>query len=275
MIDDVLTAGVEAAIRKAAAEEIMPRWRQLADHEITQKAGPHDLVTIADRRAEAHLAEALPPLLPGSAFVGEEGVHADAASLDALRGDAPVWIVDPVDGTRQFVRGEDGFCTLVALAHRGELLASWTYAPARDQLAVARRGAGATLGGRRLAAGSPRPGADLRVATDHPDFVDGERRRSLLGLRTDGIQARPCGSAGLEYLNVATGRLDAIAFTWENAWDHAAGLLLVEEAGGAQATLAGEPFAVAGGNALPFAAARDGETLRRILSLLAGPRAGD
>ncbi|MEU0222679.1 inositol monophosphatase family protein, partial [Streptomyces sp. NPDC006265] len=121
---------VEEAIRKAAATEIMPRWRRLAAHEVDQKSGPHDLVTDADRKAELYLTEALAALLPGSVVVGEEAVHANPASYGAIRGDAPVWIVDPVDGTRQFVRGEAGFCTLVALAHRGTPLASWTYAPA-------------------------------------------------------------------------------------------------------------------------------------------------
>ncbi|MGD9483167.1 inositol monophosphatase family protein [Streptomyces sp. TRM70308] len=274
MIDDALTAGVEAAIRAAAAEEIMPRWRQLADDDVLQKAGPHDLVTTADRSAEAHLQRALPALLPGSAFVGEEGVHADPAMLHALHGEAPVWIVDPVDGTRQFVRGEEGFCTLVALAHRGELLASWTYQPARELLATAWRGGGATLNGRVLTTGSPEPGAPLRVATDHPDFIDDERRRALLRLRTEGIAPRPTGSAGLEYLAVARGELDALAYSWELPWDHAAGLLLVTEAGGTHATGDGTPFTLTGGNALPFVAARDEATRGRILSVLAGANPG-
>ncbi|MBW1600570.1 inositol monophosphatase [Streptomyces sp. JJ66] len=274
MIDDALTAGVEAAVRKASAEEIMPRWRQLADDDVLQKAGPHDLVTIADRRAEAHLEESLPALLPGSAFVGEEGVHADPSALHALHGDAPVWIVDPVDGTRQFVRGEEGFCTLVALAHRGELLASWTYAPARDQLATAWRGGGAALDGRALTCGSPEAGAPLRVATDHPDFIDEDRRRALLRLRVEGIAPRPSGSAGLEYLKVATGELDATAYGWENPWDHAAGLLLVAEAGGTHATSDGTAFTLTGGNALPFVAARDAATQGRILSVLSGAHPG-
>ena len=77
-------------------------------------------------------------------MVGEEAVHADPAIYEAMRGDAPVWIVDPVDGTRQFVHGDPGFCTLVALAQRGDLLASWTYAPVTG-------GAGR----RRYAAGAP------------------------------------------------------------------------------------------------------------------------
>ncbi|NDZ81635.1 inositol monophosphatase [Streptomyces sp. SID10853] len=260
---------VDAVVREAAAAEILPRFRQLAAHEIAEKSGPHDLVTVADRGAEEHLTAALTALLPGSVVVGEEAVAADPSSYAALRGDAPVWIVDPVDGTRQFVRGEPGFCTLVALAHRGELLASWTYAAALDEMAVAVRGGGARLNGKPLQAGSPAPGAEIRVATSHPDFTTPEQKSSLLALRTEGVRTRPCGSAGLEYLAIARGTLDAVAFNWELAWDHAAGLLLVEEAGGAHLTLTGEPFRVTGGNALPFTAARDAATARRVRQLLA------
>lgn len=271
-IDEFLahhSADVEDAVRKAAAAEIMPRFRTLAAHEIDEKNGPHDLVTDADRRAELYLTEVLGALLPGSVVVGEEAVAADPATYEALQGDAPVWIVDPVDGTRQFVHGDDGFCTLVALARRGVLLASWTYAPARDQLATAVRGGGAFFEGERLFAGPPAPGRDLTVATSHPDYTTDAEKHALLGLWTDGVAPRPCGSAGLEYLAVARGELDATAFSWEFAWDHAAGILLVEEAGGAHLTLTGEPFRITGGNTLPFTAARDAATARRVAGLLA------
>ncbi|GGX05200.1 inositol monophosphatase [Streptomyces malachitofuscus] len=270
-IDEFLArhaSDVEEAVRKAAAQEIMPRWRRLAEHEVDRKTGPHDLVTDADRNAELYLTEALAALLPGSAVVGEEAVHANPASYEAIRGEAPVWIVDPVDGTRQFVHGDTGFCTLVALAVRGVVHASWTYAPVHDQLATALRGRGARLDGEPLRAGSPEPGGDLRVATSHPDYTTDEQKRALLGLRTDGVAPRPCGSAGLEYLAVARGASDATAFSWEAAWDHAAGLLLVTEAGGTHLTRAGEPFDIRGGNTLPFTAARDAATARRVVSLL-------
>ncbi|MFH8466328.1 inositol monophosphatase family protein [Streptomyces sp. NPDC017991] len=272
-IDEFLahrTADVERAVREAAATEIMPRFRQLAAHEIDEKSGPHDLVTDADRKAEEYLTGVLGKLLPGSVVVGEEAVHANPATYEALQGEAPVWIVDPVDGTRQFVHGDPGFCTLVALARRGVVLASWTYAPVRDQLAVAVRGRGALLDGERLLAGAPDPGRELEVATSHPDYTTDDQKRALLGLRTQGVSPRPCGSAGLEYLAVARGELDAVAFSWEAAWDHAAGLLLVEEAGGAHLTLAGEPFRITGGNTLPFTAARDAATAHRVLDLLSG-----
>lgn len=271
MIDAFLAGDltdIEAAVRAAAAAEIMPRYRQLAAHEVVEKNGPHDLVTVADRRAEEHLTASLGRLLPGSVVVGEEAVHADPKVYEALGGEAPVWIVDPVDGTRQFVHGETGFCTLVALAHRGELLASWTYAPALDEMAVAVRGRGARVDGTPIHAGSPAPDAVLRVAMSHPDYTTDEQKAALLGLRADGFAARPCGSAGLEYLAVARGELDAVGFSWEYAWDHAAGLLLVAEAGGAQSTLSGEPFRIAGGNTLPFTAARDRATADRVLAAL-------
>ncbi|MGP9017496.1 inositol monophosphatase family protein [Streptomyces sp. BR1] len=264
------SSDVEEAVRKAAAVEIMPRFRQLAAHEVLEKSGPHDLVTVADRRAEEFLTQALPALLPGSVVVGEEAVAADPSSYDALGGDAPVWIVDPVDGTRQFVRGEEGFCTLVALAHHGEVLASWTYAAALDLMAVAIKGRGATCNGVPIRSGAPEPGAVLEVATSHPDYTTDDQKRALLGLRVAGVDPRPCGSAGLEYLAVARGELDAVAFSWELAWDHAAGLLLVAEAGGANVTVAGEPFRITGGNALPFTAARDAATAERVRGLLAG-----
>ncbi|MFJ7899556.1 inositol monophosphatase family protein [Streptomyces sp. NPDC096198] len=272
-IDEFLahrTSDVEEALRTAAAAEIMPRFRRLAEHEVDEKSGPHDLVTDADRKAEEYLTEVLPKLLPGSVVVGEEAVHANPATYDAVRGEAPVWIVDPVDGTRQFVHGDPGFCTLVALALNGVVRASWTYAPARDQLAAAVRGGGAFLDGRRLRSGSPAPDRDLEVATSHPFYTTDEQKHALLGLQTAGVRPRACGSAGLEYLSIAQGLLDATAFCWEAAWDHAAGLLLVEEAGGTHRTVAGEPFRITGGNTLPFTAARDEATARRVVELLSG-----
>ncbi|MGW1213995.1 inositol monophosphatase family protein [Streptomyces sp. NPDC002499] len=264
------SADVEQAVREAVAKEITPRFRRLAAHEVDEKAGPHDLVTDADRLAEKYLTGALSALLPGSVVVGEEAVHANPATYEAIQGEAPVWIVDPVDGTRQFVHGDPGFSTLVALAHHGVLLASWTYAPALDLLATAVKGQGAYLNGERLHAGPPTAGRDLEVATSHPDYTTDEQKRALLGLWTEGVAPRACGSAGLEYLAIARGELDATAFSWEAAWDHAAGILLVEEAGGTHLTITGEPFRVTGGNALPFTTARDAATARRIVGLLSG-----
>lgn len=268
MIDDQLIEAVDGIVRRVVGEEVTPRWCQLADEDVVQKSGPHDLVTVADQRAEEQLTRELTSLLPGSSVVGEETVHADPATYERLHGEAPVWIVDPVDGTRQFVRGQPGFCTLIALARHGEVLASWTYVPVPGEMAIARRQGGAKLNGEVLCPGPPEGDRALEVATSHPDFTTDEQKRSLAGLETDGIALRKCTSTGLEYLSIARGHVDAAVFTKDAVWDHAAGQLLLAEVGGKSCNVTGEPFRIAGPNALPATAARDADTARRILELL-------
>ncbi|MGP4111182.1 inositol monophosphatase family protein [Streptomyces sp. 4N509B] len=271
-LDGALADRVAATVREAAAEEVMRRWKKLAAHEVTRKQGLLGPVSAADLAAERRLTRELTALLPGSRVVGEEAVHTDPAGYEALRGASPVWIIDPIDGTRPYVGGEPGFATLVALAQHGEILGAWIDAPALGLAAHARRGGGAWLNGERLLPGPPAPGAPLRVACSHPDYVSPPHQRALRALWTDGVAPRVTGAAGLEYLRIARGELDAVAYSWELAWDHAAGLLLVAEAGGTSLTLDDEPFRLAGGNALPFTAARDPDTARRILGVLRSAR---
>jgi fructose-1,6-bisphosphatase/inositol monophosphatase family enzyme len=303
LVDAGLVDTVADIVREVAGTEVTPRWRRLEPSEIDHKAGTGDpLVTVADRASERALTARLTALLPGSTVVAEEAVSADRSLLDRLRGDAPVWVIDPVDGTANFAAGKPDFAVLVALVRRGETLASWTDAPARGLFATARRGAGARLTRyvpetatvarpddaaddgdgtdgaagpdarpTPMATGSPAPGGELRVAASNPAYLSEARRRPLDGLAGDpAVRSHPCTCAGLAYLDLARGRLDALAFAWESPWDHAAGLLLVAEAGGASGTVAGQPFRIAGGNTLPFAAARDTATRDRVLGLIGG-----
>jgi fructose-1,6-bisphosphatase/inositol monophosphatase family enzyme len=270
-VGDALLAAVEDTVRAVVAAEVIPRWRRLADADIEHKTGPYDLVTTADRRAEERLTEQLTALLPGSVVVGEEAVSADPAILGRLHGGAPVWVIDPVDGTSAFVRGEDGFATLVALVVDGEPVASWTYAPRLGLFATARRGQGAYLDGERLRTRGG--GEPLRLWTSNPVYRTGHEREVLTRLGASGAAAcTPCACAGLAYLEVARGTMDGVAFFWESPWDHAAGLLLAAEAGGASLTASGAPFRIPGGNTLPFTVARDAATARRVTELMAAER---
>jgi fructose-1,6-bisphosphatase/inositol monophosphatase family enzyme len=273
-VEDALVTAVEETVRRAVDAEVLPRWRALSASDIARKTGPYDLVTTADRRAEEVLTARLTALVPGSVVVGEEAVGEDPSVLGLLRDRAPVWVIDPIDGTAAFVRGDEGFSTLVTLVLAGQPLASWTYAPRLGLFATARRGLGAHLDGRRLrTAGSDGP---LRIWTSNPVYRDEAERAVLTRLEAAGADCRPCRtSAGLVYLDVARGLGDGVAFFWEAPWDHAAGLLLVEEAGGASLTAGGEPFRVAGGNTLPFTVARDEATARRVIGILAGEGEGE
>ncbi|MGP4004461.1 inositol monophosphatase family protein [Streptomyces sp. 8N706] len=272
MLSSGTHVAVEELIRTVASEEALTRFGRLSDAEISEKTGPLDLVTVADRKVEERLTAALTSLIPGSLVIGEEAVAADPGLVDALHGDAPVWIIDPIDGTSNFVRQQPEFATLVSLARHGELLASWTHLPVPGLMAVARRGEGALLNGEpvRLPVA---PGNDdvLQLASARPVYLTPEQNQRFYELGpAHGVKACASGSAGCDYLDVARGELDAATYAWDNPWDHSAGILLVAEAGGAVLNLHGEPFRMADG-ALPFAAARDEATARRIAGLLTAP----
>lgn len=226
---------VIAIIEATAKAVILPRYRNLGSGEIHQKTGPLDLVTIADTESEAMLSARLTALLPGSVVVGEEGAAADPGVLERLEGDAPVWILDPVDGTSVFARGEPGFAVIVALALRGRTIAGWIHDPLTANTAWAEAGQGAWLDRAplRLEDGA-KPLAAMKGA------VWWGRRAARLKDKVAAIA--PWGSAGKAYMALATGELDFAIFRRLNPWDHAAGVLLHGEAGGANALLDGEPY---------------------------------
>ena len=119
---------VTQVLQEAAATEILPRYRNLRAKDISDK-GKGELVTAADHACEAFLAARLPTLLPGSLLIGEESVAANPNLLETLQGDQPVWVVDPLDGTRNFANGDGPFAIMACLLHRGETLAAWIHNP--------------------------------------------------------------------------------------------------------------------------------------------------
>jgi fructose-1,6-bisphosphatase/inositol monophosphatase family enzyme len=270
VIDSRTAAQVEQLIRDVAAEHIRPYFGRLTAADIVEK-GPGDLVTIADRTAEAALTQALTALVPGTVVVGEEAVAGDPGVLTRLAGPDPVWVIDPVDGTHNFAAGNPRFTTLVTLAQAGELLASWTYAPVLGVMATARRGEGAYVDGVRLRAA---PAADglryLDVCVPQPHWWPDDQRAGLLALCGEPVRLSYLDTSGLEYIELAAGRRQAMVVTWEHSWDHVAGLLLHIEAGGIAVVADGGPFRLAGGNPLPLVLAPDADTAARLHAVFAG-----
>src|SRR5262249_41196466 len=140
---------VSALITEVAAEEIMPRYAKLAAADVREKA-PGDIVTIADEATEHRLSPQLIEMLPGSCVLGEEGVARSPELLERLGGDAPIWVIDPVDGTTNFAQGEGDFGVMVALVRHDSVLAGWIHDPRRREMLTAERGSGAWLGSTRL-----------------------------------------------------------------------------------------------------------------------------
>lgn len=225
-------------MREVAAAEIMPRFRRLGSDDIAEKKSPSDLVTIADVEAEKRLSEALRSLLPGSRVVGEEDVEKNPDALDALAGDAPVWVIDPVDGTLNYARGRACFAVIVALCRHGQTLAGWILDPVADTVIHAAAGQGAWIeepsGPRRL---------HLPPARSVPRMVGSLGRRLARRVKSrrsaglDPFDRSPArtvkyGCTGREYMDLALGALDFAQYTRLKPWDHAAGVLIHAEAGG-------------------------------------------
>ena len=240
---------VKRFVEETAAEEIMPLFRRLADHEIREKEGG-ELVTAADIASEARLTRLLQDYLPGSQVVGEEATAERPEVLDLVRGADPVWLIDPVDGTGNFAAGRRTFAVMVALIREGDILASWIHEPNLARTAVAESGGGAWIGGRRLRAASAVPLSDMRGTLHAGSFGPAELRRRIQRVRKSLGAIPSLSCAGAEYVRLAAGSFhyglfpdkapeneDAgefhyTLFTKMMPWDHAPGVLLFTEAGG-------------------------------------------
>ncbi len=239
---------VSAIIRDVTEREILPRFRHLAKGDIREK-NPGDLVTVADIESEKRLTAELTALLPGSTVVGEEGCETDPGLLDALAGDGPVWIVDPVDGTANFAAGKPCFAVIVAYVAHGETVAGWIHDPLADETIVAAVGEGAWIGETRL---------QVPQGLAIPDMTGSapKRVRARVAARGTGRNGTPVPGellqyrcTGREYMDLARGKLHFCRYGLRvKPWDHAAGLLIHAEAGGFSAIGdVGTPYSPVGG----------------------------
>jgi myo-inositol-1(or 4)-monophosphatase len=236
MKKDYLEAAMEIA--QEAGKILREEFERPA--QITYK-GDVDLVTQADKRSEDAIVTRLTKYFPEHSIAAEEGTGHESGS--EFR-----WHVDPLDGTTNFAHGYPCFSVSIALAQRGALLAGVVYNPFYDELFAAARGGGATLNGKRIFVSRVDALATSLLCTGFPvhkrlanpnihyywDFT----------LRSHGV--RRDGSAALDLASVAAGRFDGF---WEfglKPWDTAAGVLLIEEAGGKVSNFAGQPYELGG-----------------------------
>lgn len=234
---------VSALIREVAAEEMMPHFATLDPEEIGEKA-PGDFVTSVDLASERRFTEALPDLLPGSLVLGEEAVSEDRTRLAVLGGNDPVWVVDPLDGTSNFAAGLPIFAVIIALVRQGKTVSGWIHDPSTGRMAVASHGDGAWMDGRRLKVRKPAELRQMNGSIYGRKYRTSDAYRKIWGPgrgRLGHVFNARC--VGQEYLARLQGRMHFGLYTRLNPWDHAAGCLMHEEAGGYLARLNGEPYA--------------------------------
>jgi len=229
---------VASFIQETARSVIMPRFRALKPGDVSAK-GPGDYVTVADVEAERRLTALLTGAQPGSVVLGEESAAKNPALMNLAGGDAPCWIIDPIDGTNNFAHGRPGFAVLLAYAEQGAVRAGWLYDPLGERMVWAVAGKGAYRGATRLKIASA-PGRISGAA--YGKAGSGERAAKALS-RSEAIgEIRNQGCSGLEYLAVALGEADFSLHSRSLPWDHAAGMLVTGEAGGKACFLDGAPY---------------------------------
>jgi fructose-1,6-bisphosphatase/inositol monophosphatase family enzyme len=235
-----LDAEIGALLRRVSESAILAHYQSLASGQIVAKA-PGDVVTVADHAAEAMLTEALARIEPGIAIVGEEAAHADAAVQDALAGEC--WIVDPLDGTRNFAAGKPPFGIILARASGGMCRSGWIYDCLSGRLCTAHQGLGAFVDGEHVRA-TP-SGHTPPVAAISLIYMQPERRAAIkthIAPHYSLVDIPYC--AAEQYPRLALGENDVSIFERTLAWDHAAGVLWLNEAGGKAARPDGSLYRV-------------------------------
>jgi len=232
---------VAAIIREIAEAEILPRFQKLGSQDIHEKSGPLDLVTIADTETEKALSKRLLAAYPGTLVLGEEAAAADPGILGILSGETPVWVLDPVDGTLNFAQGRPDFAVIVAYVEHGRTIAGWIHSPLTGTTIQATRGQGAWSAGERLQVAMEQS-LSVMTGSAYGSGSDGVYLSETLEAsgRIGRIDNRMCGA--VEYIGLVRRQRHFLLSRNSLPWDHAAGILIAEEAGAHAAFLDGSPY---------------------------------
>ena len=245
---------------REAGQVALDRYRRREDLTIERK-GRQDFVSQADKECEEFVAGALLQAFPDDAVLGEEGGAQN-------EGGAATWIIDPIDGTSNFIAGIPIWCVSLGLVIGGKSVLGIIYNPVTDELYTAREGAGAFLNGRRIRVSNARKLDEARMGLGFSyrrpvqDHV-----RAVAACLEASCEYTRFGSGALGMAFAADGRLDGYYEAHINAWDIAAGLVLVTEAGGWCSDFFGGPDALAKGNAILAATPALVAPLRSLLAI--------
>lgn len=256
---------IDALVRDAAAQEIMPRFGRLAAQDIASKSSADDLVTIADIRTEERLGASLRAAFAQAVVCGEEsgGGPIDPSAHELL------FVIDPVDGTWPFARGMPIFGSMVAVFEQGEAVAGVIHYPLTAESLICRKGQGVQLVD---AQGQSRDLPPLRQDGGVAAGTISQRRDGVAPLRLDAVaRVMAIYCSAWEYRLLLSGAVDFLVNHGPlNLWDHAAGQMMVAELGGACATMSGEPWPQISGEDL-LLSARSDAVLTQVLDQIRQP----
>ncbi|MEM7194864.1 MAG: inositol monophosphatase family protein [Pseudomonadota bacterium] len=245
-MDPLLNLAVKAARRAGA---LLVRYQDRLDQIKVETKGRNDFVSEVDRMAESDIVDTIHYLYPNHRILAEESGTSLSPTEDA--DDEIEWIIDPLDGTNNYLHGHGHFCVSIAIKIKGRLEYGVIFDPIRDELFTTSRGHGAQLNNRRIRVSGQGRLSHALIATELPVWKPAELASavSVLGAIAPRISdIRSSGSAALNLAYVACGRLDAYWQPTLQSWDIAAGALMVREAGGLVSDYAGDQLFLESGN---------------------------
>ncbi len=229
------TDGILALMQTTADAVVRPRFRSLSDGEVDEKA-PGDYVTIADKESEEMLTRLLSDAFPGAAVIGEEAVFTDPGLLKGLANLEHAFVIDPIDGTGNFVRGDSRYGMILAELKGGVTTRGWIWQPETGRAYVAERGAGARVNGEPIVRD-----VDRRLP------LGATSKKHLIGYTAEGRLSpvvRSNFACAFDYPAVLEGDIDFMTYTSIHPWDHLAGSLMLTETGGVSRTFDGISYTV-------------------------------
>ena len=246
-VNERTEAALINATRRIAREEILPRFRSLARSDVESKRDPDDLVTVADRLSEERLTEEIASIWPQAAIVGEEAVSADKSVLTRVQDADLCVVIDPIDGTWNYANGLGTFGVILAVIENGRTVWGGLYDPLGDDWIIGRAGKGTWFRGADGAEIAIRIDGGVSDAGDAFGLVPlylfhGDERKRLASLYPEFRRVGSLRCSCHEYRLLSQGRADFSLSTILNVWDHAAGQLIVSEAGGVSRLLNGTEY---------------------------------
>jgi fructose-1,6-bisphosphatase/inositol monophosphatase family enzyme len=227
-------------LQQTAEDVIRPRWRALTHADVAEK-NPGDYVTVADHESEQVITAALRRAWPGALVVGEEATATSPDLIDSVPKGEHVFVVDPVDGTRNFIHGSKNYAVMVGELRRGEIVRGWIWQPELDTAWIAELGSGATRNGESITIPTPDLSA-LVGSTTHRRLL----RHHPPAVAEIGWTLYACG---IDYPNLCQGVGDFLIYRNMKPWDHVPGSLILRESGGVSRTIDGRDYVAEPGSA--------------------------
>jgi len=235
-------ATIQKLLIDCAEHEVLPYFRKLQDHEVYLKNGK-DVVTIVDHNVEAWLSWQLRELLPESLVLGEEGFHADPSLMAMAALTEHVWIIDPIDGTKNFSQGHSDFAMMLTYLVRGKFSGAWIYAPMLKKMASWLEGQPVCINNIPVSKVCESKTISEMTGGEHISYFHLSDKNTIRANREKHFKeciSRSC--VGIEWIMMLEGELDFVSFAPGNPWDIAAGAAMVQAMGGAVYNLHQQPL---------------------------------